>query len=145
MEAKISTDIQKNIHDFNKALNIEENFDIIYRVIEIGKKTCCLYLIDGLNKDDILEKLMTSFYGIKEADMPTNAHAFFKALLPYGEVDLMDEPKQIVTTLLSGVPMLFVDGFEAALAIDFRTYPARSIEEPRSTLSLSGSSMLRAG
>lgn len=139
MDSRISRSIEQNIADFNRVLHVEENFDIICRVITIGGRPSCLYIIDGLNKDEILEKLMEFFYGIKGEDMPDSAHGFSKALLPYGEVDLYDDPKQIVTMLLSGVPMLFVDGYEKALAIDFRTYPARSVEEPDKDKVLRGS------
>ena len=38
-----------------------------------------------------------------------------------------------------GVTCLFIDGYEAAIAIDCRTYPSRSIEEPDKDKSLRGS------
>ncbi len=139
MNVKFSINIQENIRNFNRILNIEENFDILYRVIEIAGKTSCLYFIDGLNKDDILEKLMEFFYKIPKNEMPTDAHGFSKLLLPYGEVDLLKDPGQITTMLLSGVPILFIDGFHQALGIDFRTYPARSVEEPDKDKVLRGS------
>ena len=139
MNSKIGTDIRSNIHTFNQILNIDQNFDIIYRVVEIAGRTACLYLIDGLNKDEILEKLMEFFYSISKKELPDTAHGFSKMLLPYGEVDLLDDPKKIVPQLLSGVPMLFVDGYSQALAIDFRTYPARSVEEPEKDKVLRGS------
>ncbi len=139
MSKKLGANIQETIHKFNQILNMEENFDIIYRVIEIGGKTSCLYFIDGLNKDEILEKLMEFFYSFPAEEMPENAHSFSKLLLPYGEVDLLKDLGQITTMLLSGVPMLFIDGFDQALGIDFRTYPARSVEEPDKDKVLRGS------
>lgn len=139
MHTKITSDIKKTICDFNRLLHADENFDLIFRVITIGGRQSCLYLIDGLNKDDILEKLMEFFYGVREPDMPGDAHSFSKALLPYGEVDLLEAEDQITTLLLSGVPILFVDGYDKALAIDFRTYPARSVEEPDKDKVLRGS------
>ncbi|MCI8282248.1 MAG: spore germination protein [Lachnospiraceae bacterium] len=70
MSKKLGANIQETIHKFNQILNMEENFDIIYRVIEIGGKTSCLYFIDGLNKDEILEKLMEFFYSFPAEEMP---------------------------------------------------------------------------
>lgn len=139
MEEKITADIRANMEKFNQILHVEENFDLISRVIEIGGRSACLYLIDGLNKDEILEKLMEFFYGVTEEAMPKEARDFAKELLPYGEVDLLKEQKEIVTMLLSGVPMLFVDGYDQALAVDFRTYPARGVEEPDKDKVLRGS------
>lgn len=139
MKTAISREIDTNIRMFNQLLHVGENFDILSRVVEIAGKTSCLYLIDGLNKDEILEKLMEFFYGITPQNLPADAHGFAKLLLPYGEVDLLNDPTQIVTMLLSGVPMLFVDGYDQALAIDFRTYPARGVEEPDKDKVLRGS------
>ena len=46
---------------------------------------------------------------------------------------------QVLKNLFSGVTCLFVDGYEGAIAIDCRTYPARSVEEPDKDKSLRGS------
>lgn len=123
----------------NQILNVEENFDVIYRVVTLCDRQACIYFIDGLNKDEILEKLIEFFYGIAKDDMPKDAHAFSKKLVPYGEVDVVSEIEQLVPMFLSGVPMLLVDGFDKAIAIDFRTYPQRSVEEPEKDKVLRGS------
>ncbi|BBF44628.1 stage V sporulation protein AF [Lachnospiraceae bacterium KM106-2] len=139
MSVSLSSDLAINIKNMNEILNIDKNFDILYRVITIAGKEACLYFIDGLNKDEVLEKLMESFYKIKPEEMADNAHEFSKLMLPYGEVDLMTDMDQIITMLLAGVPMLVVDGFNKVLAIDFRTYPARGVEEPEKDKVLRGS------
>lgn len=132
METSLSNNFAINIRDINKTLNVDQNFDIIYRVITIAGREACFYMIDGLNKDEILEKILEFFYGIQVEDMPEDAHGFSKLLVPYGEVDLVDEVSKIVTNVLSGVPVLLVNGYDKAIAIDFRTYPVRGIGEPES-------------
>lgn len=139
MHTKISNHILENTRALNELLHVEENFDLIYRVITVGGREACLYLIDGFHKDDILEKIMEFFYGVKPADMPADPLEFSRALLPYGEVGLQEDTEQLVTQLLSGVPMLIVDGYDRAFGIDFRTYPARSVEEPDKDKVLRGS------
>ena len=138
-EQVISKSLAINLKNINEILNIDKNFDIIYRVFEVAEREACLYFIDGLNKDEILEKLMEKFHAIKKEDMPDNAHEFSKLVLPYGEVDLMRDMDQLITMLLVGVPMLVIDGYEQILAIDFRTYPQRSVEEPEKDKVLRGS------
>ena len=49
MKTTISREINANIHMFHQLLHVDENFDILSRVVEIAGKTSCLYLIDGLN------------------------------------------------------------------------------------------------
>ncbi len=139
MKTMLSKKVKDNLNILNKRLHTEENFDIICRVITVGGRDCGLYVIDGLNKDEILEKILEFFYGISDADMPESAGDFSRMLIPYGEVDLCVDLESLTTMLLSGVPTLLVDGYDQALAIDFRTYPARGVEEPEKDKVLRGS------
>lgn len=126
----ISKNIASNTRRLDAELLLDDNFDIIKRKLIIGEKECCLYFIDGFAKDEILEKLMEFFSDITKEDMDCVPEEFQNKLLPYGEVDLEDKMDAVITLILSGVPCLLVDGYEKALSIDCRTYPARSIEEP---------------
>ena len=139
MNVRLGTDIQETIRTLNTLLHTDENFDIISREFTVGGRRACLYVIDGMNKDEILERLMEFFYEIREAELPGEPEAFSRSLLPYGEVSLLDNRDTIVTQLLSGSPMLLVDGYAKAFAVDFRTYPARSVEEPDKDKVLRGS------
>ncbi len=130
MEYSLSKNFAMNIKSINQVLNVENNFDIIYRVITIAGKEACFYFIDGLNKDEVLEKIMQFLYGIKPEDMAKDAHEMSKKLMPYGEVDFITDMDTLVGNVLSGVPILVIEGFDKIISIDFRTYPARSIEEP---------------
>lgn len=139
MNGKISTDFSLDYHTLEKILNTKKSFDLIVRPLTIGGKEARFYFIDGMNKDDIMEKLMQFFYGLKSEDMATTGEQLMEQLIPYGEVSLETDFSSIVTDILSGVPVLLVSGFDSALAIDFRTYPARSIEEPEKDRVLRGS------
>ncbi len=139
MDSSLSNNFAMNIKNINQALNVEKNFDIIYRVLTIAGKEACFYVIDGLNKDDVLEKLMEFFYEIKSEEMADNAHEMSKKLMPYGEVDFLSDLDSLVHTILSGIPVLVIEGFKRALSIDFRTYPTRSIEEPEKDKVMRGS------
>lgn len=134
-----SKDLDENIAILSDILQVNKNFDIIYRVIEIGGRRTCFYLLDGFAKDEILQKLMQYFLSIKPEDMPKDAHGMSKKLMPYGEVDLQTDVQKIVKTLLSGITILIVDGYDKAITIDCRTYPARSVEEPEKDKVMRGS------
>ena len=71
--------------------------------------------------------------------MPKDAATFATTCIPYVEVDVIGDFDQIFRNLLSGVTCLFIDGYQACLAIDCRTYPARSVDEPDKDKSLRGS------
>lgn len=96
-------------------------------------------LLMVFTKDEIMLKLIDSFLNISADDMPEDATSFSTSCIPYVEVDILGDFDSIFKNLLSGVTCLFIDGYEAAIAIDCRTYPSRSIEEPDKDKSLRGS------
>ncbi len=120
-------------------LPLKESFDLIQRDIVIGGKASSFYFIDGMVKDEVMLKIMDSLMKVKDADMPPDATGFTQQHIPYVEVDVLCVYDQILRNILSGVLVLFIDGYEAGIAIDCRTYPARSVEEPDKDKSLRGS------
>lgn len=138
-KTKVFSKRDKNVDYMNQMLPVEDSFDIVQRDIQIGGKDATFYFIDGFTKDESMLKIMDSFFNIKEGDMPKDAAAFATTCIPYVEVDVIEDFDQIFRNLLSGVTCLFIDGYQACLAIDCRTYPARSVDEPDKDKSLRGS------
>ena len=138
-KTKVFSKRDKNVDYMNQMLPVEDSFDIVQRDIQIGGKDATFYFIDGFTKDESMLKIMDSFFNIKEEDMPKDAAAFATTCIPYVEVDVIGDFDQIFRNLLSGVTCLFIDGYQACLAIDCRTYPARSGDEPDKDKSLRGS------
>lgn len=139
MSNQFVTEIDDNIQMINELLKVRESFDLLYRVIDVGDHRLCFYFIDGLSKDEIMEKIMEFFYKMKPEDFPSDAYGFSKRYLPYGEVDLIKDTDALIKYVLSGVPCLFIDGYREGLAVDFRTYPARSVDEPEKDKVMRGS------
>lgn len=138
-ERMISANLKENMEYLDGLLGLEHNFDVIHRVIRIGENDACMYLIDGFCKDELMQKLLQFLMELKEEDFPKNAHEMSKIAIPYVEVDMDGTWEKIVGALLSGVFVLLVDGYDKALLIDARTYPARSVEEPEKDKVLRGS------
>ena len=136
---KMSGSLQQNMEYLNQRLAVNENFDVVYRVIKVGGRDACIYFIDGFCKDELMQKMLQYFMGLTEDEMPADAHEMSKKCIPYVEVDLQDDWEQIVYFILSGVFALFIDGFDRCLLIDSRTYPARSVSEPEKDKALRGS------
>ena len=138
-ESKMKTSLEENIQYLNEKLAVDANFDVVYRVIEIGGKRACMYFVDGFCKDDLMQKMLQYFISIAPKDMPQSAHEMSKQCIPYVEVDLQDEWKKIIYFILSGVFALFIDGYDKCILIDSRTYPARNVSEPEKDKVLRGS------
>jgi hypothetical protein len=136
---KVTASIKENVNYMNQVLPVEESFDIVQRDIIVGGKEASFYFIDGFTKDESMLKIMDSLFGVNAEDMPGSATAFAKECIPYVEVDVIGDFDQIFRNLLSGATCLFVDGYEACIVIDCRTYPARSVDEPDKDKSLRGS------
>lgn len=135
----VSRDINVNMHYLGKRLNIDANFDLVYHVIDIGGRKACMYFINGFCNDDLLQKLVAAFVGVPSKDMPDNVHAFSKKFMPYISVELENNWEQILYYILSGVYVLFIDGYDKCMMIDARSYPARSVAEPEKDKVLRGS------
>lgn len=135
----MKTSLQENMDYLNQVLQVDVSFDLVYRVVHVGGKEACIYFIDGFCKDTLMQKLLQYFMEMKEADLPGNIHEMLKKKMPYIEVDVAKDYDKILTNLLSGVFVLLIDGFEQAILIDSRTYPARGVEEPSKDRTLRGS------
>ena len=139
-ESKILTgSLKEDMAYLNETLSVEKNFDVIYRVITFGGKEACMYLVDGFCKDDLVQKLLQRFMDMKPEEMPEDMHGLSKQFTPYVEVDVENRCEVLINSLLSGVFLLLVDGYQKALMIDSRTYPARGVEEPEKDKVLRGS------
>ena len=136
---KVTASVKENVTYMNQVLPVQDSFDIIQRDMMIGGREASFYFIDGFTKDESMLKIMDSFFNIKEEEMPKSATAFSKNCIPYVEVDIIGDFDQVFRNVLSGVTCLFIEGYEACIAIDCRTYPARSVEEPDKDKSLRGS------
>lgn len=127
-EKKIGPSFDKNIAYMEETLSVKESFDIIRRDMEIGGRNATFYFIDGFTKDESMLKIMDSFFGVKEEDMPDDATTFTRRYVPYVEVDVLQNFDEVLRNVLSGVTCLFISGYEVCIAIDCRTYPARSVD-----------------
>ena len=136
---KLSASFEENIRYMNEILPVKESFDIIRREMEIGGKASVFYYIDGFIKDEAMLKIMDSFLSVSEKDMPGDAEEFIQKNVPYVEVDILEDFDQVIRNVLSGPAVLFIDGYKECIAIDCRTYPARSVDEPDKDRSLRGS------
>ncbi len=136
---EFSKSLSENVEQLKKILQSDKNFDIVYRTFDIAGKKAVLFFVDGFTKDEVLLKMMQSWWAIKEEDMPGDAHGFSKKYLPYGEIGLVKKEEDMLVQLLAGISCLFIDGFDICMTIDCRTYPARSVGEPEKDKVMRGS------
>ncbi len=117
----ISSSLEDNIQYLNHELGANASFDIIYRVIQVGGRNACMYLIDGFCKDELMQKMLQYFMSITPEEMPENSHEMSKKNIPHVEVDIKEDWEQIIYNILSGV---------FALSLTDTTNASSSIQEP---------------
>lgn len=132
---KIKNDEKK----IDELLHIEESFDLLKKNTTIGGKDAVIYYINGFCQEDLMQKLQEFFAGLKPEDVQEDVQKFADDQIPYLEVDLYDDKYNVITLILSGVTCLLIDGYEKAMLIDTREYPARNVQEPEKYKVLRGS------
>lgn len=135
----LSKNYEENVRALRQILDSDQNFDILEKHLLIAGHAASLFFIDGLVKDEILEKLLEYFYSLNPKELPDSLEQFQMQALPYIETEVLTTFEQVQKNLLSGVPCLFINGMPDSLAIDCRTYPARNVEEPFKDRTLRGS------
>lgn len=124
-----SRDVNENMALFEKSVRVDYNFDILRRKIIMGGKQAGFYFIDGFVQEDMVEKLMQFFYSLKPENLK-DIDTFLEEGMPYTEVEKSSVLTDVIKSFLSGMTVLYIDGFDECILIDCRTYPMRSVTEP---------------
>ncbi len=140
-QTTLSPDYKLNKKTMDSILQIDKSFDLICKDLLIGGKDASLYFIDGFVKDEVMEKILEMLTGVNREDIKQlkGPDEFAAKFVTYVETDVKNEFPKIVEDILAGTSCLLLDGYDQAILIDARTYPARSIEEPESDKVLRGS------
>ena len=120
---ELSKNLNENVKRLNEILNLDTNFDLIRKGITIAGKDACIYFIDGF----------------LEEELPDTAQQMVDHVMPYVEVTAIDQVDLLLQNLLSGVTCLLIDGYDACIGLDCRSYPMRSVDEPSKDKALRGS------
>ncbi|MGL5379618.1 spore germination protein [Clostridium sp.] len=129
---ELSNNLDKNVKLLRKELKIGETFDIIERIVEMHDKKFYLYFLDGFVKDTNLEYVRRDMYNLKKEDFNSihTAKELIEKALSSIEASTESNVEVIVTAMLSGQTIVLGPDWNEAVLLDFRTYPARGVEEP---------------
>lgn len=140
MPQDFTKEYKKNIELLDNALRVKESFDIVCRDFFFAEKTARVYFVDGLVKDDSMVKVIQSLQALtpEKTAQAKDARSFANHFISYIETDVSGSLETATTFVLSGALCLIVEGYEQAIIIDARTYPARSVGEPENDKVLRG-------
>lgn len=131
----------QNLQMIEDKLKIKESFDILVKKITMGNREATFYCIDGFVKDTMFEKMLEFLSKLTDEDFQTleTAEDFLNSKITYVESSTEKSLDKFTTFILSGAIGMIVDGYDSAIIIDARTYPARDVQEPESDKVLRGS------
>lgn len=139
---RLGSDYFDNVKTVDGILRVNENFDIIKKVLKVGDGELTLYYVDGFVKDAVMSKMISYIYSLKglggstdgsgrEKNARSAAESFLLAHIPYVESDVSEDLDLMISMVLSGATLMLGSSFgEYGIIIDARTYPARETGEP---------------
>jgi len=142
MEDRLKISFLENIEIIDTLLNVNENFDIIKREMEINNTPAVFYYVDGFVTSALMQKMMMHLSTVKDFgdNSPGSVDDFAKKSVPAVEVDVTHSVDFVIKSVLSGCTAFFADGFgDGAIIIDTRSYPARTTAEPENDKVMRGS------
>lgn len=141
MEELLSNQYENNTNTLNRQLHLDKSFDIVAKKLQIGGRKASLYFVDGLIKDDVMEKILEFLLSAdgQKLSLCSTPESFCDSFIPYVETELCPVPATVATQVLSGTLALLVEGFSSCIMIDARTYPVRGVQEPEDDNVLRGS------
>ena len=127
----ISANIQENITKARSLMAIKQSFDYIERNLFFGKTKVYMLAINGFTQTEVLQHIVADVQSLSDGEGEIrDLETFIDCKLGFAQVAYVEDWEALIKNLLSGQTILIVDGFNRAVSIDTRTYPARSIAEP---------------
>lgn len=143
---ELCEDYRENVRRMDAALRVNENFDLIKKVLYLGSQEITLYYIDGFVDGGSMNKLMIYFLSLKNLGEPSESGGeaasrfFVEHHLPYVEGEATANTDMMLQMVLSGTTLILGETFgKYGIVIDSRTYPARSVGEPETDRVMLGS------
>lgn len=128
----LSSRLSENIAVLHRLLPVDTSFDLVTRDLFLGETPAYWIGVNGFCKTEILQQIFSDLQDplYTRDDQIKDLLHFMNAKIGYAQVETECDWDQLIKSLLSGPSLLFVEGFDYALIIDVRSYPARGIQEP---------------
>lgn len=137
-ELRLTGNYHDNVRLMDETFSVDDNFDLIKKVLTVGEDELTAYYIDGFVKDGSMTKIFIYLLGLNGLENKS-ATAFLQGNIPYVEAETTSDGETIVRSLLSGATVLLGSTFGGeVILVDARTYPARDTAEPEGDLVMRG-------
>lgn len=137
----LSRKLQENFDYIQQEIGIGVSFDVGKRDLLIGKTKIQLYYVTGLTDTKYILELMEELLKLNNDIGLPNKKAFevIHNHIIFQQVDVVDDLNKIITSILSGLVVVLVDGENKGFVVDVRSYPGRGPDEPETEKVVRGS------
>lgn len=134
-EAEDQDDIPPTLKEVKERLEarvgLGSSFDLVMREMVFGSKKVGFFYCNGFAKDTVLTDVMTRLsYANKETLEHDTLDALVNYLIPHIQVKVYSTMPELVGQVLMGGTALFIEGGTSGIAVDAKSFPVRSTEEP---------------
>lgn len=128
----LTSDYISNLKNLDEILHIKDSYDLIRKDFILGDKKVSFYFIDGFLKDTSLKSLINSLSVYKSDNVSESFSAkhILDTCITAVESSVEVDVYKILLAILSGQTAMIIEDIKGCILMDFRTYPARSTEEP---------------
>ena len=139
---RLSFDFLENVKNIDTLLNVEENFDIIKKEMNINSRRVVMYYVDGFVTAALMQKLIIHLMSVKDFgdNSELASEKFVVNNIPGVEAEAIHDVDALIKMVLSGCSAILADGLgDGAIIVDNRSYPARVTAEPENDKVMRGS------
>ncbi|MBA2879088.1 stage V sporulation protein AF [Anoxybacillus kamchatkensis] len=127
----ISPKLNETEQFFKDAIGVGTSFDLGVRKLNILKTNVHLYYCNGLCDTQYIIELLEMLVQVNDRERQSaKLPEIIENRLVHQQVNPVKSLDEAVDFLLTGLILLFIDGETKAFAVDVRSYPGRSPEEP---------------
>ncbi|MFD1676692.1 spore germination protein [Alicyclobacillus fodiniaquatilis] len=144
-QSSFTKDLVHNLGIFENILGGNTDFLIRRFQIHLGKQKieCGLVYIDGTTSKSELNNILHAL--MLDMDMVTVGKGgkphdiVISKCLPYADVDIKDTPLEASNWLLSGNSLIFLQGWDQAIALSTQSFKERAVAQPETEQVIQGS------
>jgi len=112
-------------------VGVGESFDADFREVIVLDHKIHLYFVNGLCDSAIMVELLKVLVQINDQDFdPKDTVSIVRNRLIHQQLEETDDLNQAITSMLSGLVIIFIENYDHVMILDVRSYPGRSPEEP---------------
>ena len=123
-----------------KHVGVGESFDVDVRKILVLETRIHLYYVNGLVDTPVVVELLKSLVDINDNEVEKNKVVdIVRNRVVHQQLEETDDLNDAITKMLSGLIIIFIEGYDQVMIVDVRSYPGRQPEEPDTERVIRGS------